>query len=168
MWTPEEVTEPTIRTIGKGCMRLSGGEVTWIVSLAPLARPSAAVTRSHTTWAPGVEKEVLSTGPPTRNAPPAASAQANAVIGLASSVESDTSETRSPVIGSDGNHLKDATGGSGPVAAGAVTVKMTGALVPVLPASSDCSARAVYVPGLRPPKVADQAPSTASTARVSK
>ena len=124
-------------------MSMSEGEVTGTVSVATLERPSAALTRNRTTWAPGVAKEVLSTGLPAWNAPVAPKAQAKAVIGLAISVELDTSETLSPVFGAGGNHLKDAAGGAGAADGGALTVKVTGALLPVFPWSSDCSARAV-------------------------
>jgi hypothetical protein len=130
-----------MRTIGKGWMRASGGVVTGMVSLATLDRPSAAVTLSRTTWAPGVVNDVVITGFPTLNGPLLVRAHANVVIGLSASAELDTSDTVSPVLGFDGNHANDAVGGGCPEApedADGVTVKVTAALFPVLPAESRC------------------------------
>ncbi len=101
---PAASIEPAIRTTGKGCIRVTAGELTAIVSAATLERPFASVTRSRTMWLPGVEKVVLSAGGPTLSAPLPVSAQANPVIGLLAPVEVDTSETGSPVCGAEGNH----------------------------------------------------------------
>jgi len=124
-------------------MSVGGGEVTGIVSVATLESPLASVTRSLTTWFPGAENDVVSTGPPGWNAPLLVRAHAKAVIGLRVSVELDTSKMLWPVFGPDGNQPNDAAGGWGPGETGALTVKVTGALVPVFPSMSDCSARTV-------------------------
>jgi hypothetical protein len=73
-----------------------------------------------------------------------ARAQENPVIGPAGSLDVDTSETGSPVSGTDGNHVNEATGGAG----GGVTVKVTGALLPVGFPRSELAwvAIAVYCP----------------------
>ena len=97
---------------------------------------------------------MVSTAPPPWNGPLLVRAQAIPVIGLAASVEIDTSETGSPVSGTGGNHLNEATGGAGGGTAagvmtgGGVTVNVTG---PLLPAGSPTSefawlATAVYCP----------------------
>src|SRR4029077_19464931 len=98
-------------------------------------------------------------------------AQANPVSGPAASVDVDTSETRSPVCGTDGNHLNEATGGAGgetsagamtaaaAMTGGGVTVNVTGSLLPVGFPSSELAwvATAVYCPldraGVAPPEV---------------
>src|SRR6266480_1850549 len=102
MLTPEEVSEPAIRTIGKGCMSLSAGGITLIVSPTTPERPSASVTRSCTRCFPGVENDLVITGPPARNGSLLVRAHAKAVIGLAVSVELDTNRTGSPVCGAVG------------------------------------------------------------------
>src|ERR1039458_8523076 len=139
--TPERVSEPAIRTIGNGCISTSGTELTGMVSVAMLVEPLAALTRSRTTWLPGVVNDVVSRDFPVWNTPVPARDQANPVIGLAMSVELDTRETFSPVLGAAGNHVNDAAGGG--TGGGARTVNVTGALTPRLPTSSDCCARAV-------------------------
>src|SRR5271170_1993350 len=125
-------------------MSTSGAEPTLMVSVATLDWPLAAVTCSCTVWLPGVENEVVIRGFPAVKAPGFESAQDHPVIALALSVALETSATSSPVFGEVGNHVKDADGpgrtaGSG----GGVTVKVTGALRPRLPASSVCSACSV-------------------------
>ena len=79
------------------------------------------------------------------------------MIGLAESVESDTSETVWPTTGADGTQLNAAVGPGGVGAT--ATVKVAGALAPAFPAASRCEACTVYVPGASPPKVPDQVPS---------
>src|SRR5206468_6408842 len=61
---------------------------------------------------PGVEKEVTATGPPSTNAPFPARSHAKPALGLAGSIEVDTSDTGSPVWGAGGNQRNDAVGGS--------------------------------------------------------
>ena len=80
--------------------------------MATLVRPFAPVTRSCTTWSPGAAKEAVIAGAPVLKAPLPASDQANPTIGLAASVEVDTSEMDSPVCGADGNHWNEAAGGT--------------------------------------------------------
>src|SRR5208283_1328820 len=62
----------------------------------------------------------------------------------------DTSETGSPVCGTDGNHLNDAEGGrtnAGVTAGASVTTNVTGALLPAgFPSELSCVATAVYCP----------------------
>jgi hypothetical protein len=77
-----------------------------------------------------------------------------AVIGLVASLELETIDTGSPVWGTGGNHLNDATGGGGV----GVTVNVTGPLLPVgLPYELSWEATAVYCPsgsaGLAGPEV---------------
>src|SRR6476646_6691301 len=102
-----------MRTTGNGSISVKRRLTTWMVSVATLESPSAAVTRSRTTCAPGVAKVVLATCWPAVNVPFPARLQAKAVSGLVWSVELDTSETGSPTTGTAGNHLNDATGGVG-------------------------------------------------------
>jgi len=81
-------------------------------------------------------------------------AQAIPAIGLAGSVEVDTSETGSPVRGMGGNHLNEATGGVwGRTAAGGATVNgatvnVTGSFLPAGFPGSKLAwvATAVYCP----------------------
>ena len=79
---------------------------------------------------------MVSTDPPPWNGPLPVSAQPIPVIGLAASVELEMSETASPVCGTAGNHLNEATGGAGWGTAatlttgGGVTVNVTGVLLP--------------------------------------
>jgi hypothetical protein len=90
-----------------------------------------------------VGKEVYSTAPPGWNGLSSPSAQAIPLMGLVASLELDTIDTGSPVCGTGGNHLNDATGGGG----GGVTVNVTGPLLPVgLPYELSWSAAAVYCP----------------------
>jgi hypothetical protein len=64
-------------------------------------------------------------------------------MGLVASLELETIDTGSPVWGTDGNHLNEATGGGGC----GVTVNVTGPLLPVgLPYELSWSATAVYCP----------------------
>jgi hypothetical protein len=140
---------------------MSGSEVlTGISSEATLEAPLASVTRSCTLWLPAEEKVVLIVGPPAANAPVPARSQAKAVMGLALSVELETSETVWPTRGLEGNHVNEAAGGAGEECAadeGPVTTNVLVALTPTFPAESDCSARTVYVPGAKPPNAPDHA-----------
>src|SRR5277367_926617 len=110
--------------------------------------------------APGVEKDVVRVCPPLTKAGPS-TFQAYPVIGLASSVELETSEIDSPTWGFAGNQLNAAVGPWGPAAP--ATVNECGALTPRFPAWSDCSARTLKVPGMRPPRVTDHAPALMGT-----
>src|SRR6202011_348774 len=114
---PEEPRRVTMRTRGNGRMSADCWELTGIVWLATLDAPVASVTRSRTTWLPGVANEVLCSAPPAWNDPLPARSQAKAVSGLAASVEPETSETRSPTCGTGGYHENDA---AGPAAPGAI------------------------------------------------
>ena len=125
-----------MRTIGNGCIRTAGALVTMIASVATPESPLASVTRSRTTWPPGVTNDVLSTGPTAVNGPLPRGSQAEATIGLETPAEFDASEMVWPTYGFAGTHVNDATGGAGPV-----TVKVLAGLTPTLPAWSDCSAR---------------------------
>ncbi len=123
------------------------------------------MTRSWTTWAPGVEKDVASADSPWVNRPLPLRAQAKPVIGLLASVEVETSVTGSPVWGADGIHLNDATGGAGGatnagvMTGGGVTVNVTDPLLPAGFPTSELAwmAIAVYWPtdsaGLASPEV---------------
>src|SRR5262249_5514752 len=134
--TPEGVAPPAMRTIGKGCITISGRAVTAIVSAATLESPPESVTRRRTRWLPGLANEVVIDCAPATNAPPPVRSHASAVIGLAASVEVEASDTRSPGCGLDGNHKNEAAGGAGAsvgVAAGCcVTVKLVVGLTPWL------------------------------------
>src|SRR5205085_10180493 len=66
-FAPDDVRTPAMRTTGNGAMSASGDGITWTVPLATLDRPSAAVTRSRTTWSPDVLNEVVRTCLPTLN-----------------------------------------------------------------------------------------------------
>ena len=96
----------------------------------------------------------MSTAPPPWNGPLLVRAQAMPAIGLAASVEVDTSETGSPVSGTSGNHLNEAIGPAregtvaGVMIGGAVTVNVTGSLLPAgFPRSEPTwVATAVYCP----------------------
>jgi hypothetical protein len=151
---------------------MSGSEeLTGIVSDATLERPLPSVTRSCTLWFPAAEKIVLIAGPPAAKTPVPAGSQANAVMGLALSVELETNETAWPTLGMEGNQVKDAVGGAVGRAADddddeSVTTNVLVALIPTLPARSGCTARTVYVPGESPPNVADHAFPTAFTVRL--
>ena len=96
---------------------------------------------------------MVSTTPPPRNGPVLVRAQAIPAIGLVASAEVETSETGSPVFGTDGNHLNDATGGAGGTAAGVmtgggVTVNVAGSLLPAGFEGNELAwvATAVYCP----------------------
>ena len=92
---------------------------------------------------------MVSRAPPLWNGALLVRAQANPVIGLVASVEIDTSETGSPVRGTGGNHLNEATGGVwGRAAAGGATVNVTGPLLPAGFSGSKLAwvATAVYCP----------------------
>src|ERR1700732_1850566 len=102
-----------MRTIGNGCIGIGGGRVTGIAPATTPGRPLACETRSRTTCGPGEMKDVVRTGPPPAKAPVPARSQANAVIGLAGSVEFEASDTGSPVWGVGGNHVNEAAGGTG-------------------------------------------------------
>ena len=145
--TPEGVALPAMRTIGKGCITISGRAVTAIVSAATLDSPAASVTRRRTRWLPGVANEVVVDCAPGTNAPPPVRSHASALIGLVASVEVDASDTGSPGCGFEGNHEKEAAGGAGGPAGTAAgwgaTVKVVVGLIPWFPTSSDCSARSV-------------------------
>src|SRR5438270_824444 len=82
-FAPDDVRTPAMRTTGNGAMSASGDGITWTVPLATLDRPSAAVTRSRTTWSPVDLNEVVRTCLPTLNTALLARAQANIVSGLA-------------------------------------------------------------------------------------
>ena len=120
-------------------MSVRGGGVTMTVSATTLERPFASVTRSRTTWLPGVENEVLITGGPAWNVPLPVVSHEKDVIGLETSVELDASDTGSPVCGAVGNHANAATGGDGTFGvtagassgAGAETVNVATRLVTV-------------------------------------
>jgi hypothetical protein len=104
-----------MRTIGNGYMTwaLAGGWLILIVSAAMLERPSAAVTRSLTTWGAGVAKVAPAVGPPSSkapNGPLSAKSHAYLVIRLLRSVEVEVSVTDSPTFGSCGDHTKEANG----------------------------------------------------------
>ncbi|TMM18072.1 MAG: hypothetical protein E6F96_07180 [Actinobacteria bacterium] len=93
----------------------------------------------------------MSTVPPPWNGPLLVSAQAIPTIGLVTSVDVDTSETGAPVVGTDGNHVNEATGGPIDAASpgvGGVTVKVTGLLLAAgFPDSEPAwMATAVYCP----------------------
>ena len=135
--------------------------------MATLEAPRASVTRRRTTWLPAVANDVIASGPDTLKAPVPARSHEKAAIGLAVSVDPDTSTTVCPITGAGGNQLNEATGGGIGCEGGAVSVNVSGALAPVLPASSRCSACAVYVPGRRPPKIADQLAPEVGTSRAS-
>jgi hypothetical protein len=97
-----------------------------------------------------VENEVVSTPPPAWNGPLLARAQANTLSGPAESVDVDTSETGSPVAGTDGNHLNEAAGGACTGTGGGVTVNVAGGLRPAgFPNELSCDAIAVYCPADR-------------------
>src|SRR5205823_6581511 len=91
--TPARVSTPAMRTIGNGCMGLSRGSPTGIASVAMLEAPRASVTRRRTTWLPAVANDVIASGPDTLKAPVPARSQEKAAIGLAVSVDPDTSTT---------------------------------------------------------------------------
>ena len=95
----------------------------------------------------------MSTGPTPWNGPLLVRAHAIPAIGLVASVEVETSETGSPVFGTDGNHVNDATGGEGVVTGEGVTgegvtVNVTGSLLPAGFEGSELGwvATAVYCP----------------------
>ena len=78
-------------------------------------------------------------------------AQANPVIGTLESVDVDISVTASPVAGTGGNQMNEATGDTCGVAVAAamtggfVTVNVTGSLRPAgFPSALSCMATAVY------------------------
>src|SRR5438552_3263518 len=141
--TPAAVWTPAMRTSGNGCIGFKGDRPTGIVWRAMLEAPRASVTRRRTRWLPKVEKDVLATGPDTLNGPFPARSQERPVIGLMASLELDTSTTVCPTTGAGGNQLNEATGSALGCVGGAVSVNVTGALAPVLPAASLCSAWAV-------------------------
>ena len=97
---------------------------------------------------------MVSAGPPLWNGPLLVRAQEIPAIGLVASVEVETSETGSPVFGTDGNHLNDAAGGAGGGTAagvmtgGGVTVNVAGSLLPAGFEGSELAwvATAVYCP----------------------
>jgi hypothetical protein len=89
---PERVRTPEIRTTGKGCINGSE-ELTGIRADATLECPLASLTRSCTRWLPAEENVVLVVAPPAEKAPVPARSHANAVIGLALSVELDINDT---------------------------------------------------------------------------
>jgi uncharacterized membrane protein len=73
-------------------------------------------------------------------------------------VDVDTSETGSPIFGTDGNHLNEAAGGACTGTGGGVIVNVTGGLRPAgFPSELACVAIAVYWPvemaGDAPPDV---------------
>ena len=72
------------------------------------------------------------------------------MIGLVASDAVDTSDTVSPVFGTAGNHLNEATGDACTGTGGGTTVNVTGALRPAgFPTELSCDAIAVYCPADR-------------------
>ena len=113
-----------IRTIGNGCINRRLDAATSIVCAATAETPAASVTRKRTTCWPGVLNDVPLTAPPPANTPVPERSHANAVIGLAGSVELESSETRSPTCGALGDQVNDAEGPACAAAAGARTEKL--------------------------------------------